>query len=238
LEWKPIRQTFDPPPVVLDCWDEAIVAWGVFRMSRTQIALLFVGIVLLWLATPLVVQLWAHGLEERGLYGDQFGVVSSLFSGLALGGLIVTILQQGRDLRRQEAALSAATTAQLEASVALQRSYQATAYGIALDHLQDPRTIQARGHVYNVLAKKDLADWDETDRSHAEQVLRTFNSVGVMGEYELLAPDVIEDNWMHPLRTSWKTLEKYLDLLRKERKDPTVFRHYERYARRAMKLGG
>ncbi len=37
----------------------------------------------------------------RGLFGDQFGAVNSLFSGLAFAGIIVTILLQKRELRLQ-----------------------------------------------------------------------------------------------------------------------------------------
>lgn len=36
--------------------------------------------------------------QARGLFGDQFGAVNSLFSGLAFAGIIITILLQRRDL--------------------------------------------------------------------------------------------------------------------------------------------
>ena len=40
-------------------------------------------------------------LEKSGLFGDSFGVLTSLFSGLAFAGLIWTILLQREDLNRQ-----------------------------------------------------------------------------------------------------------------------------------------
>lgn len=44
--------------------------------------------------------------EERGTFGDQFGAINSLFSGLALAGIIITILLQSRELSLQRKELS------------------------------------------------------------------------------------------------------------------------------------
>ena len=41
------------------------------------------------------------GCEERGTFGDMFGAVGSLFSGLAFAGVIVTMLQQSETLKLQ-----------------------------------------------------------------------------------------------------------------------------------------
>lgn len=41
----------------------------------------------------------------RGQYGDQYGMLNAIFSGLALTGLIFTLWFQGRDLRLQTKAL-------------------------------------------------------------------------------------------------------------------------------------
>jgi galactokinase len=41
-------------------------------------------------------------IAERGQFGDSFGVLNSLFTGLGFGGLIVTLLVQQKQLRQQE----------------------------------------------------------------------------------------------------------------------------------------
>lgn len=41
-------------------------------------------------------------LEKYGLYGDSFGRLTSLFTALAFGGLIITLLLQQRQIRKQE----------------------------------------------------------------------------------------------------------------------------------------
>lgn len=45
------------------------------------------------------------GWEQRGQFGDLFGVVNALFSGLAFAGLIITIRQQHQDLEYQKQAI-------------------------------------------------------------------------------------------------------------------------------------
>jgi len=45
-------------------------------------------------------------LEARGQFGDQFGAVNALFSGLAFFGLIMALFLQSRDLRAQTKSLT------------------------------------------------------------------------------------------------------------------------------------
>jgi len=40
-------------------------------------------------------------MENRGTFGDMFGAVNALFSGLAFGGVIVAIVLQGKELKLQ-----------------------------------------------------------------------------------------------------------------------------------------
>ena len=61
---------------------------------------LFVGVIILFILNgtlTLLIKDWS----DRGTFGDQFGAVNALFSGLAFAGLIITILLQRRDLRLQ-----------------------------------------------------------------------------------------------------------------------------------------
>ena len=73
-------------------------------MKRKTITLIFIVVVILWIVLGfgpvLVLKQWSH----RGTYGDMFGSVNALFSGLALGGVIVAILLQSKELslQRQE----------------------------------------------------------------------------------------------------------------------------------------
>ena len=70
-------------------------------IAPTVLALLVVGA---WLLTPYLGRLLFDELAERGQFGDLFGSVNALFSGLAFVGLIFAILLQSQELalQRQE----------------------------------------------------------------------------------------------------------------------------------------
>ena len=53
-----------------------------------------------WLATTI------NNPEEQGQFGDQFGAVNALFSGLAFAGLIFTIILQKKELKLQREELT------------------------------------------------------------------------------------------------------------------------------------
>lgn len=55
-----------------------------------------------WLLPPLLMPGLTE-LNHRGVYGDSFGSVNALFTGLAFSGIIFTILLQQREIRLQRA---------------------------------------------------------------------------------------------------------------------------------------
>ena len=56
-------------------------------------------IISLWLLTYYLLK--DKGTTERGTFGDMFGSINALFSGLALAGIILTILLQRKELKLQ-----------------------------------------------------------------------------------------------------------------------------------------
>lgn len=84
-------------------------------MSRRTLAafvLLFLAVLGLWAYFPALVKVMVPGTEAakveweaRGVFGDSFGVLNSLFSALAFCGIVVTLYMQNaqmRFLRQQE----------------------------------------------------------------------------------------------------------------------------------------
>ena len=60
------------------------------------------GIVAFWLMWPsYIYEAGIPDLENRGLYGDQFGGLNALFAGLAFAALVVALLMQHEELRQQ-----------------------------------------------------------------------------------------------------------------------------------------
>jgi hypothetical protein len=58
-------------------------------------------IVLIWSRVPVAVRWWNPQLQpprHAGEFGDQFGIASALFSGLAFAGVFIAVIMQARDL--------------------------------------------------------------------------------------------------------------------------------------------
>ena len=64
--------------------------------------LVWIGTVFtLWLLSAAVIVLSFQTWPERGQFGDTFGAVNSLFSGLAFAGVVLALLLQNHGLRQQ-----------------------------------------------------------------------------------------------------------------------------------------
>ena len=64
--------------------------------------LIWIGLVLfIWLASAGVIVYWFDKWSDRGQFGDLFGAVNSLFSGLAFAGVVTALLLQNHGLRLQ-----------------------------------------------------------------------------------------------------------------------------------------
>ncbi len=67
-----------------------------FVITSIIVSILIIG---LWSGSYFALQDFPE--KERGTIGDMFGVINSLFSGLALAGIILTILLQRKELKYQ-----------------------------------------------------------------------------------------------------------------------------------------
>ena len=70
------------------------VTWSLFMKA----ALLVVGI---WSASALGLYLFTSDFSKSGTFGDSFGVLNTLFSGLAFAGIIVSIKMQNDEMREE-----------------------------------------------------------------------------------------------------------------------------------------
>jgi hypothetical protein len=78
-------------------------------VSWLPLILIVLAIVLAWLCTLPFSRWWigATDLEKTGVFGDTFGAVNALFSGLAFAGLFYAILLQRAELQAQREELEA-----------------------------------------------------------------------------------------------------------------------------------
>lgn len=70
--------------------------------------LLYAGLSIfaIWLLSWLLIDLCISECNDRGTFGDKFGAINALFSGLAFAGLIVTLLYQKEELKLQREELA------------------------------------------------------------------------------------------------------------------------------------
>jgi hypothetical protein len=98
-------------------------------VSGSKLLLAMVAVVIaLWACCFLAVSHFLPSWAERGQFGDLFGSINALFSGLAFAGLIATIYLQRTELalQREELKLQreemVASRAELAAQVAVQKA--------------------------------------------------------------------------------------------------------------------
>ncbi|MDM8566190.1 hypothetical protein QUF74_11130 [Candidatus Halobeggiatoa sp. HSG11] len=71
--------------------------------SSKSIPFLILGfVVILWSGSGYLL----YGIEKRGTFGDMFGAINALFSGLAFAGVIYAILLQRKELALQREELT------------------------------------------------------------------------------------------------------------------------------------
>lgn len=110
-----------------------------FRTTKYNIvvgvlALLIVGI---WASSGFILYCNLDSWADRGTFGDMFGAVNSLFSGLALAGVVYAILQQHLELRDHRKELQRTANAQAIAA-------RLSALSAALSH-EDSQANRVRG---------------------------------------------------------------------------------------------
>ena len=79
------------------------------KKDKISILVIFcIAIIGLWIISNFILPLFIPSDKERALWGDSFGGLNSLFSGMAFAGIIYTILLQRKELKlqREELALT------------------------------------------------------------------------------------------------------------------------------------
>ena len=67
--------------------------------KNIKTAIIFIALVAVWLSWPFLNPIWASFVPDPPLneFGDSFGSISALFSGLAIVGLVVSLIRQRDD---------------------------------------------------------------------------------------------------------------------------------------------
>lgn len=104
--------------------------------SRKNIFIyLILGVVLLWALSAILTVTFLDHWADRGTFGDLFGAVNALFSGLAFAALIYTIVLQREEIKanREEITLNRKELA--KSSKLQQKAQQVLMQQVAQTHL-------------------------------------------------------------------------------------------------------
>ena len=85
---------------------------------------------------PLIIGHFFHSSLERGLAGDMYGVLNTLFSGLAFAGIIITIIMQMKELELTRDELQKSAEAQQGTYSALTQQLENMKYSSQIDAIK------------------------------------------------------------------------------------------------------
>jgi hypothetical protein len=122
-----------------------------------------------------------YSLDKLASFGDSFGVLTSLFSGLAFAGMIITILLQKDELQLQRDELARTSSAQeinvkLSALTALLSEYKSDAQ-IFSDALEDG-TVENEGLSRDGM-EQSMSDSYEKQYAAVREIEKILTSAGI-----------------------------------------------------------
>lgn len=138
-------------------------------------ALIILG---LWAGSGYVIYRFLPDSQGHGTFGDMFGAINALFSGLAFLGVIIAIILQKRELELQRAEIRYARKAQEDSARALKSQMEAAHLHVRIDglnHVIDGLNSQIqRIEGFRTQAEKDSHDQIVADRNRYEQLLKNL----------------------------------------------------------------
>jgi hypothetical protein len=135
-------------------------------------------------------------MAHNGQYGDSFGSVNALFSGLAFVALVNTLILQQRQIKR---AGDASGTAQF---------FELTRY---LDeHRDDRRNVFALAE-----SKGSSLSWTLDEQQIAEKVCAGFNLAGILAQEDEKLKKLVVESWAYSASKSYVILR---DLVNERRR--------------------
>lgn len=190
-------------------------------------------VVFLWLATPYITEkVSGHkDLASQGMFGDLFGSVNALFSGLAFLGVLAALSFQWMEIRGQDAAIKATQELQEKTLKALVDSMYASSFMKVYEILDDESVIAARQTV-RLLSETAYKDWHlrpgwADEEKQIKTLLRAYNMAGIIVKHGFLPQACIVPDWEPSLRSTWNTLKPYVLGERKARESVNHWANYE-----------
>jgi hypothetical protein len=147
------------------------------RNNKLQNALFPLLILLIVLLLMLINWLWLKDMDDRGTFGDMFGGINALFSGLAFAGVIYAILLQRRDLELQRAELRGQRE-QMEAHnrALLKQNFESTFFQLLRLHTEITRAVDITNVNPPIIGRECFEKFDQEFRNDYRQTPPTLSA--------------------------------------------------------------
>jgi hypothetical protein len=185
-------------------------------------ALLGIAVIVLWIGIPAAAIRWLGSPANAGEFGDVFGSITALFTGLAFAGVVYAIILQQRELSLQREQLSLARTElttiamnQQESLASfgkqlaeLQKGRSARAVIDILDYLNSSGASQARATVFTL--PTGVTELEDSVRPEVESLLNRLNVTAYLIAMDLVHKRAaIEVLYITVIRM-WYKLRRYI----------------------------
>lgn len=189
-----------------------------------------------------------NGYSEIGQYGDSFGYVNALFSGLAFAGVIVALFMQTRELAYQRREITNARKAQQRSAYAQKKAAKAQEESVRLmneelEHARDvSRTKVLIDFILKLEEERELRSlvmkipdsslqtpdtWAENQRDAANVVAGTFNIAGLLVRFNKVDRSIALPEWKRIVPECFDRLNFYISRERRDRRNPDLWSHFD-----------
>lgn len=127
-------------------------------MFDKKILVALIVIIILWLVASPLVKMFGGDWATTGQIGDSYGLINSLFSGLALTGVIYSLIQQKQSIDKQQEEIN--QTAVLTAKAILLEAYS---HRINWYYIESERKVMKKDDFeeYSINIKADINEHKE-----------------------------------------------------------------------------
>ena len=183
---------------------ERVNWWSLALISAAVVALVWIGY---WRLAAVTNSHW-DGAARFGTFGDSFGALNTLFSGLAFAALVVTIVMQHHQLRLQQKELRLQkeemrrSADALTEQVATARSAAAAQNILSVEErMRTPEVDDLRKHVFSRPPETELEDgsivpsWDEVAEVAALKLVPYLDLVATLVRAHMIPIEYAESRW-------------------------------------------
>ena len=213
--------------------------------SRNAIGAIFLVILLAWFASPFILGWLIGGLQDQAHFGESFGALDALFSGLAFAGVIYTIFLQRKELRFQRLELELAREELARTASATEESYRQTTKALSASTFFHVMSIfddlRPQWHkVYDL--PDDFLTWDEEQLKLADHVGTELQRVAYLSLSGFIEAEYILEAYGKVFVQSWDKLDSYIRAYRESCGEPSHIeeggyqrKHFELFVRKCRK---